>query len=158
METLYRGLLILFLSSGSALFIAILVWMVLGGRCKKRFHVAILFEDTDMSDTSINVGSTDVATAVIVDNTGAPVAGAVFDAAPSWTLSSATVASFTVVDDMHVDVTALAVGTSNLDVVGAYLGNTITGQAVVTVTAVAGGFAVNITWAAQAPAPAPKRA
>lgn len=156
MEMLYRGLLLLFLASGSALFITILVWVVFGGRCKKRFHVAILFEDTDMSDTSINVGSTDVATAVIVDNTGAPVAGAVFDAAPSWTVSDPTVASFAASGAMGVDVTAVAVGKCNLDVVGAYLGNTITGQAVVTVTAVVGGFAVNITWAA--PAPAPKKA
>lgn len=156
-EVFYRILLLIFLFSADALMLAALLWAIFHC-CRKQRYLLTISWSNGMSDTSIPVNSTQNAVATIRDQGGNAIPGAVFDSAPNWTLADPTLASFTVVDIQTIAVTGVAAGVTNLDVVGSYLGNIVTAQAVVTVTAVVGGFNVTIEWTTPAaPASLPVR-
>lgn len=147
METLYRVLLLVFLFSGSLLFLTIFGWIVCVWRSKEPFSTHIYFGENQVSDTSIPTNANATATAAIVDSVGSPVPGAVFDAAPSWSISDPSIAALGALSGQTAVVNGVAAGSTTLSVGGTYLGNVLTAQATVTVTGVApGDFHVNITW------------
>lgn len=115
----------------------------------KDFSVFIRFSQcsgVSTVDNTIPLPGSSVATAVI-RQAGVPVPGAVFDADPIWAVGDQTIITFQPTGVQTGLVTAVAAGTSSLSVSGTYLGNAVSGQAVVTVTAVVGGFDVDIQWA-----------
>ena len=145
METAVALALILFLLSGSLLFLTLAASLL--HNPKPHFEAAIFIGDTPMSDTSIPTNGTATATAVITNNNVA-VPGAIFDSEPSWSIADGSIASLSGNDLMSVVVTGLAAGVTTLSVSSTYLGNAVAGVAQVTITAVADSFAVDIQWAA----------
>ena len=66
---------------------------------------------------------------------------------PSWgSLMTISIISFQAQGVQQGLVTALAAGVTTLDVDGMYLGNSVHGSAVVTVTSTPAGFDVDIQW------------
>lgn len=150
-DIFFTSLVAVFLISASALCIAMLVRMA---RCKPA--IFIRFRSTTVSDTTFPINTSETATAVIVDAQSVAVPGATFDAAPSWSFSDPSICIIDATSGQTATLTGRATGSGNLDVVGVYLGNTITGQALVTVTATPGGFGVTIQWQVPAPVVAKK--
>jgi len=114
--------------------------------CNK-FGVAVYLTNgvNDVSDNTIPLPGTAIATAVITNN-GAPIDDAVFDADPQWVVNDPSIISFSQTSIQTGLVTALAAGQTTLDVDGVYLGNSVHGSALVTVTGTANNFAVDIQW------------
>lgn len=141
--------------------LALIIWFLVKViRCVKcsTYSVSIYLSTSGVInvDNTIPLPGSANANAVIRQN-GTPVPNAVFDSDPSWVINDPTIISFAQTGVQTGLVTALAAGQTTLDVDGQYLGNSVHGTALVTVTATAAGFDVDIQWTNNPSVAAPRK-